>query len=64
MASIKTFAGAEIVLGVLVILVSLLWCYVVPHMSLTYLYWIVIALGILVVIVGAAAAASKSKPMH
>ena len=57
----KAFAAAELVLGILVVLVSLLWCYVIPKESLTYLYWIVVALGVIIIIVAAAALATKSK---
>jgi hypothetical protein len=57
MAASKAFAGAELVLGILVILVSLLWCYVLPDWSLTYLYWIIIGLGALIAIVAAVALA-------
>jgi len=64
MAAIKSFAAAEIVLGVLTILAAVLWCYVVPHLSLTYLWYTMIGLGALVVIVGIAAAATKTKPGH
>jgi hypothetical protein len=62
MDPIKTSAWIEIVLGIVLVLVSLLWCYVVPHASLTYLYWIVVALGIIVIIVAALALAIKPKP--
>lgn len=57
MAASKAFAGAELFLGILVILVSLLWCYVVPDWSLTYLYWIIIGLGALIAVVAAVALA-------
>jgi hypothetical protein len=56
-AASKAFAGAELFLGILVILVSLLWCYVVPDWSLTYLYWIIIGLGALIAVVAAVALA-------
>ena len=61
MAKIKAFAGAELVLGILVVLVSLLWCYVIPTESLTYLYWTIVALGVLIAIVAVAALATKTK---
>lgn len=61
MAATKAFAGAELVLGILIVLVSLLWCYVIPTESLTYLYWIVVGLGVIIAIVAVAALASKSK---
>ena len=35
MAASKAFAVAELLLGILVVLVSLLWCYVIPSWSLT-----------------------------
>jgi hypothetical protein len=57
MAASKAFAGAELVLGILVILFSLLWCYVLPTWDLTYLYWIIIGLGALIAIVAAVALA-------
>jgi hypothetical protein len=65
MAASKAFAVAELVLGILVILVSLLWCYVVPYWnftsnwSISYEYWIIVALGVLIAIVAAAALAKK-----
>ena len=65
MASSKGFAVAELILGILVVLVSLLWCYVIPNLSytanwnLTYEYWIIVALGALIAIVAAAALAKK-----
>ena len=65
MAASKAFAVAELILGILVILVSLLWCYVIPtwsftsNWSLTYEYWIIVALGIIIAIVAAAALAKK-----
>ncbi|MGA2683042.1 MAG: hypothetical protein ABSF44_14725 [Candidatus Bathyarchaeia archaeon] len=61
MAANKAFAGAELFLGILVVLVSLLWCYVIPKESITYLYWTVIGLGVIIAIVAAAALAQKSK---
>jgi hypothetical protein len=62
MIATKTFAWAEIVLGILLVLVSLLWCYVVPTASLAYLCLIVIALGVIVLIVAALALATKPRP--
>jgi uncharacterized membrane protein HdeD (DUF308 family) len=62
MVATKAFAWTEVVLGILLVLVSLLWCYVVPTASLTYLYWIQIALAVLVVIVAALALATKPQP--
>ena len=65
MAASKAFAVAELVLGILIVLVSLLWCYVIPNWSLTsnwtptYLYWIIVALGAIIAIVAAAALAKK-----
>ena len=65
MAASKAFAVAELLLGILVILVSLLWCYVIPYWSFTsnwdlsYLYWIIVALGVIVAIVAAAALAKN-----
>ncbi len=59
MAASKAFAGAELVLGILVILVSLLWCYVLPDWDLTYLYWIIIGLGAIIAIVAAVALAKN-----
>ena len=65
MAASKAFAGIELILGILVVLVSLLWCYVIPNWSLTsnwnlsYLYWIIVALGVIIAIVAAVALAKK-----
>ena len=65
MAASKAFAIAELLLGILVVLVSLLWCYVIPYWSFTsnwdlsYLYWITVALGVIIAIVAAAALAKK-----
>jgi hypothetical protein len=65
MAVSKAFAIAELVLGILVVLVSLLWCYVIPTLSftsnwsLTYEYWIIVALGLIIAIVAAAALAKE-----
>ena len=66
MASIKVFAWTEMLLGIVLVLVSLLWCYVFPHAKLAYLYWIVVAVGIIVIIVAALALAikPKSKPQQ
>jgi hypothetical protein len=61
MAASKAFAVAELLLGILVVLVSLLWCYVIPNLSfaanwgLDYLYWIIVALGVIIAIVAAVA---------
>jgi hypothetical protein len=61
MAASKAFAGAELLLGILIVLISLLWCYVIPNWSvtaswsLTYLYWIIVALGAIIAIVAAVA---------
>ncbi|HEX7482709.1 MAG TPA: hypothetical protein VF350_04515 [Candidatus Bathyarchaeia archaeon] len=65
MAASKAFAVAELLLGILVVLISLLWCYIIPYWSftsnwsLTYLYWIIIALGVIIAIVAAAALVKK-----
>ena len=65
MAASKAFAVAELILGILVVLISLLWCYVIPNLSftsnwdLTYLYWIIVALGVIIAIVAAASLAKK-----
>ena len=65
MAASKGFAVAELILGILVVLVSLLWCYVIPNLSfasnwnLTYEYWVIVALGVVIAIVAAAALAKK-----
>ena len=65
MAASKAFAVAELLLGILVVLVSLLWCYVIPYWSFTsnwdlsYLYWIIIGLGAIIAIVAAAALAKN-----
>jgi hypothetical protein len=65
MAASKAFAVVELVLGILVVLVSLLWCYVIPNWSvtsnwtITYEYWIIVALGVIIAIVAAAALAKK-----
>jgi hypothetical protein len=59
MAASKAFAGAELFLGILVILVSLLWCYVLPDWDLTYLYWIIVGLGAIIAIVAAVALAKN-----
>ncbi len=61
MATMKAFAGAELGLGILIVLVSLVWCYVIPKESITYLYWAVVGLGVIVIIVAAAALATKTK---
>jgi uncharacterized membrane protein HdeD (DUF308 family) len=62
MVATKSFAWTESVLGILLILVSLLWCFVVPTASLAYLYWIQIALAVIVVIVAALALTTKPQP--
>ena len=65
MAASKAFAVAELLLGILVVLVSLLWCYVIPSWSFTsnwdlsYLYWIIIGLGAIIAIVAAVALAKN-----
>ena len=65
MAASKTFAVAELVLGILIVLISLLWCYVIPNLSVTsnwgldYLYWIIVALGAIIAIVAAVALVKK-----
>lgn len=59
MAATKTFAWAEVILGILLILVPLLWCFVVPTATLAYLYWIEVALGVIVLIVAALALITK-----
>jgi len=61
MVTMKSFAGAELGLGILIVLVSLAWCYVIPKESITYLYWAVIGLGVIVIIVAAAALATKTR---
>jgi uncharacterized membrane protein len=61
MVTMKAFAGAELGLGILIVLISLAWCYVIPKESITYLYWAVIGLGVIVIIVAAAALATKTK---
>jgi hypothetical protein len=65
MATPRAFAVAELVLGILIVLVSLLWCYVIPNLSFTsnwsisYEYWTIVALGVIVAIVAVAALAKK-----
>jgi hypothetical protein len=65
MVASRAFAVAELVLGILVVLVSLLWCYVIPNLSftsnwtITYEYWIIVALGVIIAIVAAVALAKK-----
>ena len=65
MAASRAFAVAELFLGILVVLVSLLWCYVIPNWTFTsnwdlsYLYWIIVALGVIIAIVAAVALAKK-----
>jgi hypothetical protein len=65
MAASRAFAVAELVLGILVILVSLLWCYVIPYWSvtsnwsITYQFWIIVALGVIIAIVAAVALAKN-----
>ena len=61
MVTMKAFAGAELGLGILIVLISLAWCYVIPKESLTYLYWAIIGLGVIVIIVAAAALGTKTK---
>jgi hypothetical protein len=65
MAASKAFAVAELLLGILVVLISLLWCYVIPNLSFTanwgldYLYWIIVALGVIIAVVAAVALAKN-----
>jgi len=58
----KIFAWIELVLGLVLVVVSLLWCTAFPHASVAYLFWIFVAIGLLVIIVAALALAMKPKP--
>jgi hypothetical protein len=56
----KTFAVVEAILGILVILVPWLWCYVIPSGgSIDILVCVETVLGVLVLIVAAVALATK-----
>ncbi len=61
LVSIRVFGAIEFVLGLLLLLINLLWCTVLPAGSLTWLYWIEVVFSILIVIVAAAAMATKPK---
>jgi hypothetical protein len=61
MVAMKPFAWAELVMGVVLILVSLLWCNFVPSAANTYLYWyVVIALSIVIIIIAALRLVTKT----
>lgn len=59
MVATKTFAWTEIALGILLVIINLLWCFVLPEADPLYLYAITVTLSILVIIVGASALATK-----
>ena len=61
-APIKVFAWTEIVLGIVIVLIALLKCYVAPKANIAYLYWPVVALALVVIIVAALALIIKPKP--
>ena len=61
MVAMKPFAWAELLMGLVLILVSLLWCNFVPSATDTYLYWyVVIAISIVIMIIAALRLATKT----
>ena len=61
MVSIKTFAWAEAILGILVILYPFLWCYTTLGETVEFLFWGEVVIGVLIFIVAALALITKSK---
>ncbi len=59
----KTFAWTEVILGILIILVPLVWCYIVPNTSASYLVWLEVAFGVIVLIVAALRLMTKNPPV-
>ena len=60
MVSVKTFAAIELVLGILVVIIPSLWCYIIPTMDVNLMVWTEVALGAIIAIVAALALATKS----
>jgi len=60
MVATKTFAWAEAILGILVILYPFLWCYIFPDPGVEYLFWVEVAFGVIILIVAALALITKS----
>jgi uncharacterized membrane protein len=67
MVATKIFAWAEVVMGILLILIPLVWCFtpagINPDTNVGYLVWIEVALGIIVLIVAALALITKPPPV-
>jgi hypothetical protein len=59
MVETKTFAWAEAILGLLVIIYPFVWCYILGE-SVEYLFAVEVALGALVLIVAALALMTRS----
>jgi hypothetical protein len=60
LVSVKTFAAIGLVLGILVVIIPLLWCYIIPTMDVNLMVWTEVALGAIIAIVAALALATKS----
>ena len=62
MVTIKTFAWAEAILGLLVILYPFVWCYITTGENVAYLFYVEVAFGVIILIVAALALITKSEP--
>jgi uncharacterized membrane protein len=60
LVSIKTFALTEAILGLLVLLYPFVWCYTDLGEDAQYLFWVEVALGVIILIVAALAWMTKS----
>jgi uncharacterized membrane protein len=58
---VKTFAWAELILGILAILVPLTWCYVLPEADVNYLVWTMVGIAVIIVIVAVLALMKKTQ---
>jgi hypothetical protein len=61
MVAIKTFALAEAILGILVMLYPFVWCYTTLGETVQYLFWGEVVIGVIIFIVAALALIMKSK---
>ena len=61
MVATKIFAWAEVILGILVVLVPLVWCFAVNSdvNLVNYLVWTEVAFGVIVLIVAVLALITK-----
>ena len=65
MVATKTFAWVEVILGILVVLVPLVWCFAVNSdvNLVNYLVWTEVAFGVIVLIVAVLALITKPPPI-